>query len=56
MMNNSLVEVMDVLNKSMTNQFSVLQQTSRKSQFASKEHYLSNAKLCDGKDPKEVGA
>ena len=27
----------------------------RHSQSASKEHYLSNAKLCDGKEPKEFG-
>ena len=51
--NNSLVEVMDVLNRSMTNQYTVLQETLRQSQSASKEHYLSNAQSCDGKDPKE---
>ena len=55
MMNNSLVEVMDVLNKFMTNQFSMLQETLRQSQSASKEHYISNVKSCDGKDPKEFG-
>ena len=27
----------------------------RQSQSASKEHYLSNAKPCNGKDPKEFG-
>ena len=54
-MNNSLVEVMDILNRSMTNQYHVLQETLRQSQLASKEHYLSNAKSCDGKDPKEFG-
>ena len=40
--NNSLVEVMDVLNRSMT-------------LSTSKEHYLNNAQSCDGKDPKEFG-
>ena len=54
MTNNSLVEVMDVLNRSMTNQYTVLQETLRQSQSASKEHYLSNAKSCNGKDPKEL--
>ena len=55
MTNNSLVEVMDVLNKPMTNQYTVLQETMRQSQSASKEHYLSNAKSCNGKDSKEFG-
>ena len=54
-MNISLVEVMDVLNRSMTNQYNVLLETVRQSQLASKEHHLSNAKSCDGKDPKEFG-
>ena len=48
-----MVEVMDVLNRSMTNQYTVLQETLRQSQYAFKEHYLSNAQSCDGKDPKE---
>ena len=52
---NSLVEVMDVLNRSMTNQYMVLQETLRQPQSASKEHYLSNAQLCDGKNPTEFG-
>ena len=55
MTNNSLAEVTDVLNRSMTNQCTVLQETLRQSQSASKEHYLSNVKSCDGKDPKEFG-
>ena len=46
---------MDVLNRSMTNQYTVLWETLRQSQFASKEHYLSNAQSCDGKDPQEFG-
>ena len=39
----------------MTKQYTVLQETLQQSQSASKEHYLSNAQLCDGKDPKEFG-
>ena len=39
-MNNSLIEVMDVLNRSMTSQYSVLQETLRQLQSASKEHYI----------------
>ena len=46
---------MDVLNRPMTNQYTVLQEILRQSQSASKEHYLSNAESCDGKDPKEFG-
>ena len=45
----SLVEIMDVLNRPMTNQYATLQETLRQSQSASKEHFLSNAKPCDGK-------
>ena len=51
----SLVEVMDVLNRSMTNQYAILQETLRQPQSASKEHYLSNAQSCDGKNPQEFG-
>ena len=47
----SLVEVMDVLNRSLTNQYAILQKTLRQLQSASKEHYLSNAQPCDGKNP-----
>ena len=46
---------MDLFNRSMTNPYTVLQETLRQSQSASKEHYLGNAKSCDGKDPKEFG-
>ena len=46
---------MHVLNRSMINQYTVLQETLRQSQSASNEHYLSNAQLCNGKDPKEFG-
>ena len=53
--NNSLVEVMDVLHRSMTIQYTVLQETLRQSQSASKEHYLSNAQPCNGNNPKEFG-
>ena len=51
----SLVEVMDVLNRSMTNQYAILQETLRQSQSASKEHYLSRAQSHDGKNPQEFG-
>ena len=46
---------MDVLNRSMTNQYTFLQETLRQLQSTSKEHYLSNAQSCDGKKPKEFG-
>ena len=46
---------MDVLNRSMTNQYAILQETLRQSQSATKEHFLSNAKACDGKNPQEFG-
>ena len=46
---------MDVLNRSMTIQYTVLQETLGQAQSASKELYLSNAKSCDGKDHKEFG-
>ena len=46
---------MDVLNRSMTNQYTMLQETLMQSQSVSKENYLSNAKSCNGKDPKEFG-
>ena len=48
--NGSLVEVMDVLNRSMINQNAILQETLRQSQSASNEHYLSNALSFDGKN------
>ena len=54
-LNKSLVEVIFVLNRSMTIQYMVLQETLRQSQSASKEHYLSNAQSCNGKNPKEFG-
>ena len=51
----SLVEVMDVLNRSMTSQYAILQETLRQLQSASKEHYLINVQSCDGKNPQEFG-
>ena len=51
----SLVEVMDVLNRSMTNQYAILQETLRQLQSAYKEHYLSSAQSSDGKDPQQFG-
>ena len=46
---------MDMLNKSMTNQHTVLQQTLRQLWSAYKEHYLSSAQSCDGKAHKSLG-
>ena len=50
-----LVEVMDILNRSMTNQYAILQETLRQSQSVSKEHFVSNAKPCDGKNLQTFG-
>ena len=47
--NNTLIGVLDHIEKSMVQQDNVLQESFRQSLAASKEHYLSNAKLCDGK-------
>ena len=47
----ALVEVMDMLYRFMTNQYAILQETPRQSQSAYKEHYLSSAQSCDGRDP-----
>ena len=46
---------MDFLNRSMTNQYTVLKETLRQSQSAFKEHHLINAQSCNDKDPKEFG-
>ena len=54
-MNNSLMSVMETFNQSMLVQSTVLKESLRQSQSASKEHYLSNAKTCDGKKAKEFG-
>ena len=54
-MNESLLQGLGMLHKSITTQCLVLQDQMRQSQSTSKEHYLSNAKPCDGKDPKECG-
>ena len=51
----SLAEIMDVINRSMTNQYAILWETLRQLQSAYKEHYLSSAQSCDGKDPQEFG-
>ena len=47
--NNTLIGVLDKVEKSMVQQDNVLRETLRQSVTASKEHYLSNAKPCDGK-------
>ena len=44
---------MDMLNRSMTNQYAILQETLRQLQSAYKEHYLNSAQSCDDKDPQE---
>ena len=46
--NNTLIGVWDHVAKSMVQQDNVLHESLRQSVTASKEHYLSNAKLCDG--------
>ena len=53
LLNDSLFNVMESFNKSMSNQYSVLQESLKQSQAASKEAYLSNAPSCDGKNPKD---
>ena len=47
--NNTLIGVLDRLDKSMVQQDNVLHESLRQSVTASKEHYLRNAKSCDGK-------
>ena len=44
---------MDILNRSMTNQYAILQETLRQLQSAYKECYLSSAQSCNGKDPQD---
>ena len=51
----SLVEVMDVLYRTMTNQYAILQEILRLLQSSYKVHYLSSAQSCKGKDPQEFG-
>ena len=47
--NNTLIGVLDRFDKSMVQWDSVLHESLRQSVTASKEHYLSSAKSCDGK-------
>ena len=47
--NNTLIGVPDKVEKSMDQQNNVLHESLRQSVTASKEHYLSNTKPCDGK-------
>ena len=47
--NNTLIGVLDKVEKSMVQWDNVLHESLRQSVTASKEHYLSNAKPCDGK-------
>ena len=48
-LNSSLIGVLDKFEKSMVQQNNVLHESLRQAATASKEHYLSNAKPCDGK-------
>ena len=50
---NSLMGVMETCNQYMLVQSNVLKESLRQSQSTSKEHYLSNAKTCDGKNAKD---
>ena len=54
-MNESLLQGLGMMHKSITAQCSVLQDQMRQSRSASKEHHLSNAQPCDGKVSKEFG-
>ena len=47
--NNTLIGILDHVEKSMVQWGNVLHDSLRQSVIASKEHYLRNAKLCDGK-------
>ena len=48
-LNNTLIGILDKVEKSMVQENNVLHESLRQSVTASKEHYLSNAKPCDGK-------
>ena len=48
-LNSSLIGVLDKFEKSVVQQNNVLHESLRQSVTASKEHYLRNAKPCDGK-------
>ena len=54
-MNNGLIGVLDKWEKSVTLQNNLLQQSIQPSILTSKEHYLSIAKPCDDKNPKDFG-
>ena len=47
--NNTLIGVLDHIEKPLVQWDNVLHDSLRQSVAASKEHYLSNVKLCDGK-------
>ena len=47
-LNNTLIGVLDKVEKSMVQQNNVLHESLRQSVTTSKDHYLSNAKPCDG--------
>ena len=54
-LNSSLTGVLDKFEKSMVQQNNVLYKSLKQSVTASKEHYLSNAKPCDGKNALDFG-
>ena len=52
-MDNSLTKVLDRFERSLTLQNNAIQESLALSTTRYREHYLSTAKPCDGKDPKE---
>ena len=52
-MDNILTMVLDRFEKSLTFQNNAIQESLALSANSFREHYLSTAKPCDGKDPKE---
>ena len=52
-LDNSLTLVLDIFERSLTLQNNAIQESLALSANNFREHYLSSAKPCDGKDPKE---
>ena len=52
-MDNSLTMVLDSFERSLTLQNNTIKESLALSANSFREHYLSTAKPCDGKDPKE---
>ena len=55
-LNDSLVQMVDKLEKSILIQNSAIVQSLQQNKASSKEHYISSAKTYDGKDPKEFNS